>query len=58
MICNRADSFARRSAFAVSGTTTVAVEAFWLTQSVTTTVVHLHGMRPNSKRKNNRFPVF
>jgi len=58
MICNRADSFARRSAFAVSGVPATTTQAFGLTWSVVTTVVRLHGMRPNSKRKNNRFPVF
>jgi hypothetical protein len=59
MICNRADSFARRSAFAV----VAGVEAFGLTHSVSTPtlvsgVVNRLGMRPHSKRKNNRFPVF
>ena len=54
MICYRADSAARQSAYAVAG-----VEAVWLTHSVTTTVEHRLGMRPftNSKRKNNRFPA-
>ena len=53
MTCYRADIAARRPYVAA------AVEAVWLTQSVTTTFVHRLGMRPftNSKRKNNRFPA-
>ena len=60
MICNRADSFARRPLIAAAlSVEAAAYVAGGLTQSVSNTVSHRLGMRPftNSKRKTNRFPV-
>ena len=65
MICNRADSFARRPLIAAAvSVEAAAYVAGGLTQSVSTPnvisgVSHRLGMRPftNSKRKTNRFPV-